>query len=413
MLVLLGTGLAAWLWVRGHSIEAELERIREAGEPVNLAELMPAAPSESEEDAGRYYAAAVRVIDSQAEGRDKARKVREAFRSGTLTSVTPEQAQAVRELLERNAEALSLLDRGAVVEACRLVVAVLPGASLSYDEHAGKLMRLAQLAKWRAALRAYEGDALGAVESTMAALRLGRVFNGSPLAGAMMRNACLDIAAQSAAVLAGLLATADQDLRNLADLLHKYDDPDSFRQAMLAERVYGLALMGIVPGGESLPNFMLPTTVPRPVLKLMGRSYVRYFAALVEATGEPWPDVLDAVAKVKPRGLYAGMIPAESFVRGLVLTGRTLVSLRAARLAILIELYRREHGQPPEALRHLVPKFCEALPVDPFDGKPLKYKREGNTITIYSVYQNRTDDGGVIEPQDPEPPDWGVRVQLR
>ena len=146
-LVLVAATVAGWLWVSSHSIGAELERIHRAGEPISLEELAPPSPPEGEEDAGRYYAAAVRAINSEAEDRDEpgARAVWDAVRSGSLQSLTPEQVQALRGLLERNAEALSRLDRGAAVEECRLVVNILPGAPLSIDEHAGTLMRLARL----------------------------------------------------------------------------------------------------------------------------------------------------------------------------------------------------------------------------------------------------------------------------
>ena len=48
----------------------------------------------------------------------------------------------------------------------------------------------------------------------------------------------------------------------------------------------------------------------------------------------------------------------------------------------------------------LVPQFIEKAPVDPFDGKPLRYIPGNNDAKIYSVGRDRKDDGGTgdIEP---------------
>ena len=37
-----------------------------------------------------------------------------------------------------------------------------------------------------------------------------------------------------------------------------------------------------------------------------------------------------------------------------------------------------------------------AVPLDPFDGKPLKYVRRADGVTVYSIGLDETDDGGTI-----------------
>ncbi len=65
-----------------------------------------------------------------------------------------------------------------------------------------------------------------------------------------------------------------------------------------------------------------------------------------------------------------------------------------AATAIAIECFRRNNGELPEKLEQLVPEFLDELPTDPFDGRPLRYTIRKNGYTVYSVGDDRADDGG-------------------
>jgi len=63
--------------------------------------------------------------------------------------------------------------------------------------------------------------------------------------------------------------------------------------------------------------------------------------------------------------------------------------------AIALKRYQLRHGQLPETLAALVPEFVPSVPMDPFDGQPLKYRRHADgTFLLYSVAENGVDDGG-------------------
>jgi hypothetical protein len=55
------------------------------------------------------------------------------------------------------------------------------------------------------------------------------------------------------------------------------------------------------------------------------------------------------------------------------------------------------HGTWPSALEDLVPRVIPKLPIDPFAGKPLRFRRENGEVAIYSVGEDRRDDGGGTE----------------
>jgi hypothetical protein len=66
----------------------------------------------------------------------------------------------------------------------------------------------------------------------------------------------------------------------------------------------------------------------------------------------------------------------------------------AAVLALAICRYQIKNLRLPEKLNELVPNFCYAVPTDPFDGKPMRYKRTEKGAVIYSIGIDMVDDGG-------------------
>jgi ABC-type transport system involved in multi-copper enzyme maturation permease subunit len=90
-----------------------------------------------------------------------------------------------------------------------------------------------------------------------------------------------------------------------------------------------------------------------------------------------------------------------------------LASLNSASVMLAAERFRRDKGFWPAALPELVPQYLAAIPPDPYNGKPLRYRRIKDGVVIYSVGPNMTDDGGDIRSKTlmaPRPLDIGVQL---
>lgn len=76
------------------------------------------------------------------------------------------------------------------------------------------------------------------------------------------------------------------------------------------------------------------------------------------------------------------MIPAvtSSFTK----TTRIIAKIRLARTVIAIERFRLKYKKLPEKLTELVPEFLNSVPLDPFDGKPIRYS---NKLSYENLYQ--------------------------
>jgi type II secretory pathway pseudopilin PulG len=68
--------------------------------------------------------------------------------------------------------------------------------------------------------------------------------------------------------------------------------------------------------------------------------------------------------------------------------------LQNAQLALAAARFRLDHGQLPTNIGDLVPNYIAEIPTDPFDGKPMRYKKTDEEAVFYSVGFDGKDDGG-------------------
>lgn len=72
-----------------------------------------------------------------------------------------------------------------------------------------------------------------------------------------------------------------------------------------------------------------------------------------------------------------------------------------AATAIALHRYRLKNGDLPESLAGLVPSFIGSVPMDPMDGKPLRYRRKSKeSFLLYSAGQDAVDDEATEESVD-------------
>ncbi len=80
--------------------------------------------------------------------------------------------------------------------------------------------------------------------------------------------------------------------------------------------------------------------------------------------------------------------------RALITADRLFARRDAVHVQLGVELYRRRFGKLPARLEDLHPTFLPAIPLDPIDGKPLRYKIVDGKPLVYSIGIDRDDDGG-------------------
>ena len=74
---------------------------------------------------------------------------------------------------------------------------------------------------------------------------------------------------------------------------------------------------------------------------------------------------------------------------------RSAASLRLCRVSLAVQRYRLANGKLPEKIDEIAPRFIDAVPLDPFDGKPIRYKKLDKGYVVYSVGKDGVDNGGL------------------
>ncbi len=91
-----------------------------------------------------------------------------------------------------------------------------------------------------------------------------------------------------------------------------------------------------------------------------------------------------------PRTMLWMMLPAFEQAQYRVIRGE--LDAEATVIVCALRAYTLTNGHPPEQLSELVPGLLPAIPIDPYDGKPLRYRREGKNWVVWSVGSDKKDD---------------------
>lgn len=94
------------------------------------------------------------------------------------------------------------------------------------------------------------------------------------------------------------------------------------------------------------------------------------------------------------KAMYGQSDPFESCETIHIFEARSRAQLLAARVAVAVERYRLVQGVIPAALTDLVPAYLPEVPMDPFNGEPLRFAMSEVAYAIFSV-----DDDGVACPE--------------
>ena len=191
----------------------------------------------------------------------------------------------------------------------------------------------------------------------------------------------------------------------------------------MAERVFSISLLSSssADGSMAAPGSAASATrTPglarwwsSPFFDALLAGHLNDMASVVQVSGRPWPEALDALKQMKGESVL-GQTVVSALHGTAAQVGRCAAFTRSARMAVLVNRYHQSHGQPPGTQDDVVPAHAESLPADPFTGRRLMYHLDNTGYTIYSVSENRADDGGdVNRSSGAQPKDWGVRVRVR
>ena len=284
--------------------------------------------------------------------------------------------------------------------------------------------------QYDAILRCQAGDADGAIESCRGILNVARSLKGQPfLISQLVRIAEQAIAVAEIERALGQGDTfTDANLQKLQDLLEMEIADDTLHQAMRGERaaghqIYVLMGQGKISFTELTGNMGLRSGIAErfvdlfPGVILSGYpDYLKMMSEQVRASKLKDVERADAMA-----GLREKMIQKRNILSNLIMPAttkvadasqRTQASLRCAQVAVALERYRLKREDWPSSLDALVKAgFLKEVPVDPYDAKPLRFKKTPTGVIVYSVGMNKVDDNGKLH-RNPMTPNTDIGLEL-
>jgi hypothetical protein len=370
-------------------VEAKLAAIRQAGEPVTLAECDAwYARTPSAENAARLYT--------------------EAF---AALVTTDDKAPT---FLESNRKALELVHRAASETPCRFPVDLKEGMRAPLP-HLAKIKPCAQLLRQEAIANAGKGRTDLATRALLDGLRLARCLEAEPtLVAQLVRIAAEQIAASGLEQALSLKPFSAAELAQLQAAFHAADaaSADALVRGFVGERCMGVsvfngspkelsALLETMKPGAAMPDAEAYWKGPAKQADFI--FYLDEMADFIASAKAPSPETQQAAEQRTAR--VEGAVGKGYVISGMLLPGlqKTLNraaaasgALRTAEAALAIERYRTAHQMMlPQGLAALAPQYLSAVPADPFDGQALRFKRTlPKGYVVYCVGPDRHDDGG-------------------
>jgi hypothetical protein len=369
----------------------------------------PGVPSDAQNAAIFYHEALARLHD------DPGKDVNDPPLGNGLAFDPKEPAMVA--YLERQAPTLALLRKAAAMPGCRF------DEDLPRSDFTQRMPNLAQergaayILSLDAQREVAQGHVSNAIADVDAVFKMSRHFAQRPtlIAGlvavgvdALGANSLQDVlpAVTQAQELASL------DIQSLPSLRRM------FWRILQGEERVGVTTFNRLEQGEfSLAdmgtNDGLPTQAAMgfgPVFRVLILPdeldvYIEFMERLKQAAPQPFFKVRQQLAEIaesynpkRPHKGFLASILVPSEVKVFETFAKGEASDACTQVALAMTRYRLDHGNLPAHLSDLVPGYLDAIPLDPFDGQPLRMIVRDNQWIIYSIGTSGKDEGNNAMP---------------
>jgi ABC-type transport system involved in multi-copper enzyme maturation permease subunit len=334
------------------------------------------------------------------------------------------QVQVLTELLEKAEPVLILARRLVDMPRGRAPITWSPDGLWMMLVDTQNSRSSANLLMYDTLLRTQEHDVDGALDSCRGIINAGRSIGDEPsLVSVLVRIAIRGVAINSLERAIAQGEPGDEAMRKLQSLLEDEEKAPLLVIGFRGERASFDRLMERLQSGEMSTKVLRglwgggsqeAILISGP-LKGQRASMLEIMTESVEAAKLPIERQeaefkrIDASISSKPL-ITRMVLPAVGRVEQSYWGSQA--RLRAAIVALAIERYRRQHGRWPDSLAELVPDKLAAIPADPYDGQPLRYRRNSDGVIIYSVGPDKVDDGGKLDRNKPGSTGRDIGIQL-
>jgi len=390
-------------------LNRRVEVLRTKGYPVTLEELdrSYAVPKGEKNAADVYLAAFSHYKKWDSDAMDAVPLVGKAELPARTEPLDAPARQAAERFLSDNQQTLSLLHEAASIEHCQYP----EDFAKESDPRASwrdSMLTAVHLLGLQVLIASENKDVDKFLASISASLALARSVDGPLLIHHLTHSALLARTYRSIEQAINRISLTDEQLQRLSGWIKVSDSSEGFKQALLAEQCLALhTFTAPLPDvskrmGEQESGMFRMLAFSR-VLGLNSRyamNYIDLMQECLDALDLPDPERLETFETVQESvrsGKQGGVITHllwPALARTLEFDIWHQAHARVTQVGLAVERYRLAEGHLPESLDNLVPVYLEAVPVDPFNGKDLRYRVRKTGFVIYSVGEDLSDDGG-------------------
>ncbi|MFZ2640688.1 MAG: hypothetical protein WA117_06840 [Verrucomicrobiia bacterium] len=401
-------------------VNARLDAIRKTGQPTTPAELAATLPQPpSGENAASVYQEAYSHYDSKYIGNELIWRL--PPRSEPLS---PEAKQEIANCLAANQQALELFRKAAAMKSCHFPLNFAAGWMMQ-TPHVSLIQSAGWLLRNDAILHCENGDSETATRDILAIFRLADTIREEPLLiPFLVRITNVGMAVGVMERLLNRVPLADNQLERLSAATAKTEDSQALTRAFIGDRC--LATDGFTAAGsedyvKSIVDFNHVFGDPVPLwervffrgafvfCRISGQrelDHLKYLDLMMEAAEASridYPDRLRRLNAIREKAeklpfyLIGSRVSVPSVLIAAVRDARSIALGRIVLAALAVERFRNDAHRLPESLAELAPRYLNTVPIDPFDGKPVRYKlfaAPKRGYVVYSVGEDGKDDGG-------------------
>lgn len=256
------------------------------------------------------------------------------------------------------------------------------------------------LLRWDVVLAAEDGDTKRAAADLLASLNASRSIGDETfLISQLVRMAIRSITVRSTEWLLAQVTDAPS-LRELQTALAADAEEPLLMYGLRGERAGFDRLFENLYNGTAFPAKALDWSMDspwskfswwhyRPLLLADRANYLNWLNTYVECARLPIYEQPTAFASIPEptkdpkRILSSLLLPAVNKVAHA--HWRTTAEERCAVAGIACERFRQKQDRWPNDLAELAPAFLAAVPLDPYDGQPLRYQKLDDGVLVHSV----------------------------
>ncbi|HEY7328122.1 MAG TPA: hypothetical protein VH592_10800 [Gemmataceae bacterium] len=296
----------------------------------------------------------------------------------------------------------------------------------------GEARRIVKLLEFDALRHNQNGDGKNALASCRATINAGRSIGDEPFAvSQLVRDACVIAACNAAERTLAQSEPPPDELTSLQRTLEREDTHPDLLIIMRGERAICHALFDAVESGDVSLNGLADVRWNWLEYALISiwrmnthEDHVLMLSLMTRAITNarlPMHEQSEAERQLDQEAHQVRSLPRPPILTGLLMppmskwgeaSRRTHAYIRCTIVGLAAERYRRTHKTWPDSLESLCPQFLAAVPLDPFDGKSLRFRRVEDGVMIYSVSSDGTDDNGNLDREHPNQPGVDIGVRL-